>query len=328
MKKSMIISTIAMIVVVVVALSTATYAWFTSSAITKATVTMTVQSTGDFAIAKGATSDSAASRSYTFTQAATAVTLSDDMSKNIYAPTTPSGITTMGAQVTAGGTLSATNVSFVTAQMSGPTAYANGASAIKDATVIRVSNISGNTKTLTLSIVMKLNADGNTITDGTLRSAAATSFAIAYATGESAKEITNASFKLLTNGYNVTSETTYADKDVVAKTTAIPASNGITKLTTTDALKRDVDNNPTSFKKVSDNKTALEDAAGLSKDDYYYAYTISIGNVKATEYVYFVFYTWFDGILLDDTAKNSSLDITYAFYDASASGSSSGGKQS
>ncbi len=42
MKKSTLITTIAMIVVVVVALSTATYAWFTSSQATYANVEMTI----------------------------------------------------------------------------------------------------------------------------------------------------------------------------------------------------------------------------------------------------------------------------------------------
>ena len=52
MKKSTLITTIAMIVVVVVALSTATYAWFSSASTNKVSATVSTSTLGDFAISQ------------------------------------------------------------------------------------------------------------------------------------------------------------------------------------------------------------------------------------------------------------------------------------
>ena len=316
MKKSMIISTIAMIVVVVVALSTATYAWFTSSAITKATVSMTVTSTGDFAIAKGTPTGDTDVKTYTFTQASTEVQLSDDMKDNIYAPTT-SDISTMSASVNASNQLVATNVGFVNAQLVADKAIASANSATKQATAIRVSNISGTQKQLTLSIVINTKKTQTAdITDGTKYAIAGTSFAIAYAKGTVGSPINTSSFKTLTNGYNVTTETSYTAGAEVNAGTEIEATSdpAISKITLVKALAlTDIKQGAATTEAL----TNIEKSCGIGALEYYYTYDISLGAVEATDYVYFVFYTWFDGITVGDTAKGCSFDLTYAFYAAS-----------
>lgn len=62
MKKSMLLSTIAMIVVVVIALSTATFAWFSAQGTPAITGSLTIQATGDFELRESkSTVDAAAS---------------------------------------------------------------------------------------------------------------------------------------------------------------------------------------------------------------------------------------------------------------------------
>jgi hypothetical protein len=207
MKKSTLITTIAMIVVVVVALSTATYAWFSANSFATAAVTMKTTASADWSLVVGdAGSESGGLVPYTFTSTAVdtfdATNSIGALKQGLYAPTAALSIlddstTPTLAQVTYNTFYEASTLTTTTAKVK---------TVQEDVTpiVVKVSNSSGQDKTLKLVVIV--NAGQAVESTGTLYAAAAFSYAIQYKTSKNAATVVTES-----NGYYIgaAAETTY-----------------------------------------------------------------------------------------------------------------------
>ena len=292
MKKSTLITTIAMIVVVVVALSTATYAWFSASTVSTATVSMTTTATSDWMIFEGhgSATEVTNEKAYSFTSAAAeTITLVDaGLQTGLKAPSSAAWANTLTVD---GTQVNVTSQEFLTAKKAaGNVVKVDGVPTVYDPFVLKVSNATGaDDKTLKITVV--INA-GESQSTGTLYAAAATTFDIAYITTKS-----GATVQKFTKGYTKSAtkaEGTYANNDVVtAHTTAVdpnPAqfatgSSAIFTYANATAMNSST-GVYTNFKKVGSQATAEELAWGLTANQYYLAYSITIADIDKTDSVY------------------------------------------
>lgn len=304
MKKSTLITTIAMIVVVVVALSTATYAWFTSSSVSVAKVTISTEATGDWMIFEG--KDKESKGEYTFTTAAAeAIDLTATMlQKGLASPTA----SYTHAMELSGTTAKVTSQSFIAATKSGETVTAGSAPTAIAPYVLKVSNASGSQKSLRVSVI--INA-GPSQTVGTLYAAAATVTDIRYKTtvsGSLVQTVNTAYYKANEGATDIKS----GALNVTQNKTAVTANGFTTK--PKDGFSYE---NATSMKSATEytyfDKSSGDTSLGLGDGDWYLTYSFDIVNLQASDSVYFSIYTWIDGWVADTSAQKAEYKVCYAF---------------
>lgn len=303
MKKSTLITTIAMIVVVVVALSTATYAWFSASSIAVANVNMTTQAAADWALVLGNKTDET---TVSFAGASSdQIDISDAAFAGLYSPTAAINTTVSKAlQATYGH-----GATFYTATKSGGKVTQNGNAVPKDPAFIRVVNTASDAqKHLVLKVVLVLeNASAST---SSYYAAAATRFAICNDKGLYA-----------TNGYQwVEGKTAGAESGAEitsSATSGTVAKSGSTLVTKTGTTASEFNyTNPnltTYFTTVGSTPTSDETNMGLVTNNVYVTYEVDFGNVAKNDYVNLAIYTWIDGWTADASAANATFTIRYAF---------------
>lgn len=248
MKKSTLITTIAMIVVVVVALSTATYAWFSSSATAIANTSFTTGVTGDWTIMLGTVDgENYNDLSYVGTAADT-IDLTEQataINTGLWCPI--SEIQTTLATSEASTTL-ANRAGFVSAEKTGSkymvkklqTEAMNGtAAATNEGSVkpfaLRLVNVSGATKQLQLNITINAGSSGTT---NSMYAASAVRFYIYEVKNTDAVVNNQATGTAYTSGYRLTgtaglaaATATAIDTQEITETTAINMSNNLKALT-------------------------------------------------------------------------------------------------
>lgn len=304
MKKSTLITTIAMIVVVVVALSTATYAWFSASSIAVANVNMTTQAAADWALVLGNKTDDA---TVSFAGASSdQIDISDNAFAGLYSPIAAIDTTiskALQAEYKKGAT-------FYTATKSGGKVTQNGNAVPKDPAFIRVVNTAKEDyKHLVLKVVLVLeNASAST---SSYYAAAATRFAICNDKGLYA-----------TNGYQWVEGKT-ADAQSGAEITSSAnsgnvASSGSKLITKTGTSGSEFNYTNPNLKNyfteiTADDPSADEKNMGLTKGNVYVIYEVDFGNVAKNDYVNLAIYTWIDGWTADASAANATFTIRYAF---------------
>ena len=299
MKKSMIISTIAMIVVVVVALSTATYAWFNSSNYTTASVTMTTEASADWTMYKGTTTSETTQKTYTFTGGAqSSIALTAAMSNGLYSPTESISV----GLTKAGATALATNAKFYEAKTDGSIVTANSAPAEANVDVIRVVNAkslgaeaSSDERTLLLTVVV--NAGDTATSTATKYAGAALSFHIEYI------KDADATAQIITNGYGVGTVAASGSTNIATRGSDQGASGTGVRPTYANA----------GTSSVFEPNVAGDPALGINPNDNVFTYKIDIGAVAFEQGVTFAIYTWIDGWTADSSAQGASFTVTYAF---------------
>lgn len=319
MKKSTLITTIAMIVVVVVALSTATYAWFSAATVSTAGAEMTTLAQSDWMIFQGTAGVSqTATKEYTFTNsAAQAIDLQENaIASGIWSPAKS---TFANAISISGSTASVTSQEFIVAKKASSGNEVTVANTVVDPYVFKVSNASGATKSLNVTVVVNAGLAEKT---GSLYAAVGTVFDISYfKTGDQAATGVN-------NGYYKTATTEAVEvTDAVTATAKTTASTFNTGSTATDIAYENATNmsgNPadyTYFLKAG--ADGIPDW-GIAANEYYLAYTFTVANVTATQSVYLSIYSWIDGWAVDNSAGAAAFKVTYAFTTAAAAPANNG----
>lgn len=331
MKKSTLITTIAMIVVVVVALSTATYAWFSSNTYAIATTDMSTNASADFVLYQG-TVTTPASESVTTATASFTETSTDTVNlKGIEVGTgtfTTNGLWAPTARIATSMRNNSVGVENIALpsyyeakiQTKGDVKsnYVTKAPVAGTPDVIRVANASGSDKGLVLTVVV--NA-GTIQTTGSLYAAVATSFVVDYVKSVGGDEAVGA---IVTNGYKYQAATAEGNE---VKTPTTEPGTGFTysagkscvswdtstgeKTYTRPDYKDATVKNGVDYKYFK--KTAANEKLGITATDYYLSYTIDLGTLGATDYITLALYTWIDGFVAESFAANAKYKITYAF---------------
>ena len=326
MKKSTLITTIAMIVVVVVALSTATYAWFSTSTYAVATTELSTGASADFVLYEGSVTGSAATFTGISTDTITlkGITLASgvDTKSGLWAPTAKLTATMTNESVdVANITTPSYSVGQLQTKDTVKSNYLTTAPSVGTPDVIRVGNASGANKGLILTIVV--NA-GSIQTTGSLYAAVATSFVVDYVkSGED-----GTAGNIVTNGYNYQSAAAIGDK--VASPT-LESGTSFTYAAKKSCVSWDEDGSKSvntysrppyanataktgsTYDYFKQNGANPNESFGLQANDYYLSYTIDLGTLTSTEYMTLALYTWIDGFVAQAAAANAQYKITYAF---------------
>lgn len=302
MKKSTLITTIAMIVVVVVALSTATYAWFSSSAVSVAQADISTTASAEWMIFQG--SDAVTEGTYVFTTAASDVI---SLTGNPLASGLHSPLFDYDHKISVTGTTAkVTAQKFVVATISGATVTTGGAAEAVKPYVLKVSNATGTDgKTLVVSVIV--NA-GPSQTVGTLYAAAATKTDIAYITtksGAAATKVTSGFNKAAENAADVTGETAITQFGTPVTTPVFTTKPNITYQNATEMSGGEYSN----FKHAID----ADENRGIAAGDYYLEYSFEIADMGKSDSVYLSIYSWIDGWEADTSASAAKYKIVYAF---------------
>lgn len=298
MKKSTLITTIAMIVVVVVALSTATYAWFSASELAVASVDMSTTASSDWALVQGVKTGS----NISFAGASSdQISLTNSMN-GLYSPT---------AKITTGvqQSLQATDsnvASFYSAKKNGANVIQDGEAKAIDPYYIRVINTKNIPKTLILSVVVAIDGANET----SYYAAAATKFYISDGT-----TVYTSGYKhnpaASTSGGVVTSVDPTGTESLSGAT--LNAATGTGNFEYTNPVLKSF------FKEATPDAT--ETKMGLSANNKYFTYDIEVGEFQPATAKNLVIYAWIDGWDADASAANATFSVKFAFYSKEASGS-------
>jgi len=327
MKKSTLITTIAMIVVVVVALSTATYAWFSSTSTAIANTSFTTEASGDWTIMKGTVANNAlafeGAAADTITLDATAI------SAGLWCPTAT--IAAAIADSDASTTLS-DKAGFVQAQKNGNdykiTKLQTAAydSTVPDTTnglvapfALRLVNVSGATKTLQLNITVNAGSQG---TNNSMYAAAAVRFYV-----YEVKNTDNGTGTAYTSGYNITNtagvDALTAIGSNITKGTAVEKSSNLKALTSYNdetpvytnvtIANYNVGDISTQFNTAPNPAGADLQAIGIAAGDKYITYSFDLGVYNANDFSNIIIYTWIDGWVANASAARASFNVNYGF---------------
>lgn len=315
MKKSTLITTIAMIVVVVVALSTATYAWFSAGTDTTVSGTMSTAAQQGWLIYGATVGSATTTAGDTYGNTDIDFTGTDDISLNLmddlYAP-----------YGTFTATFTETNNQTTYKQMPFHKAEQEGAGVALTATAGTPAFVHG------LSDAKNINAmrifNGNSTGSATADDLELTIYVTIPATPTNAQYIAARRFST----YIVTSDgdnfhTRYYYTSSISESVATRYSTIVDKsatgVTYSQYSSKTIEDNGAS---VSQGFTPVSEAAGLELPDgttlaqnsAYYTITVSLGSVTRGEALDIIFYAWFDGWALDNTAgTNQSVGILYSF---------------
>ena len=325
MKKSTLITTIAMIVVVVVALSTATYAWFTANTYATASANMTTQASGDWQMLEGtvtltdlAEPAAVGAASLAFDgDAKTSITYTNTLNGDVWAPYSTIGATiaSNGASTTIANMPSFANCTVETAGNVVQKKYdyaTAGTAAVDNAThatggfikplALRVTNVSGQAKTLQMNITINAGSSG---TNKTMYAGAAVRFYI-YEISSAASDNT----ATYTSGYMKTGDmsaatlgTTTAATNSAAATAAESNNTGVT------LMNYGAGNIASNYTEAP----AKNDALGYAQGDKIHTYTFDMQNYAVDGYANIIIYCWIDGYVADASAGNADFNIVFAF---------------
>ncbi len=325
MKKSTLITTLAMIVVVVVALSTATYAWFTAGQVTTETVSMSTNATSflSLAVKKNVTS----STDWSTADTGTGIALTSENRTGLWAP-----ISTIDAAVTfSESTVAATTGNFYQAShKSNNTAAQTTANTEWGMDVMRITNVSDVPRSVYLYVVIAV--DGNATNANNLYAAQATSFYIncKYFTNDANHEGT-ATNKTATNGYGKDDDTvTNANEAILPKGGNAGVQNLAEVALTSGASPVSLTARPTYNGLTTSGffHSAANESLGISEGQYVLIYCVQIcncvvsgtegnytyaGGLAQNESIILGAYTWIDGWTANNAAGNAAFNVTYAF---------------
>ncbi len=339
MKKSTLITTIAMIVVVVVALSTATYAWFSSSATAVASTNFTTNASGDWSMIVGvATPTSASAGTLVFDGAAvdTATLAKTPIQKGLWAPTAaiattiakPDSSTTIAnpagfVSADKGGTAVAPVYSINALQTATFNSAKEGGAAAENGLpapfALRVMNVSGKEKTLQLNIT--LNAKNTGLTNS-MFAAAAVRFYVYELSNNGGENGTGATY---TSGYYPIASAETAT--VNAKTAVDGTITQGSQVNMTAGLSGTYldDNAPTtaaveiasySVANIASNftkATGANDNLGIAENDYVRTYTFDMQTYAIGGWSNIIIYAWIDGWVANGSAASANFDVNFGF---------------
>ena len=300
-----------MIVVVVIALSTATYAWFSSATTSTASTTITTTATSGWSLSQGSINDS---KAVTWSSSATTIDLKDQgLTAGLFSPNeelTNKPSTNAATSVT----VDSASDNFYACNVSGDDAYVTTASSAKKPTVIRVVNNNENASKCIVSVLVVLNEDNA----NTRYAAAAMTFYFASATttytlgytycdasGKTAVDVTDITDK------TKATEVAAAKVDQTGKKTVASANVSGTKPAYDSATAAGT---TTGFKT---NKTgsaiSVNDAITINEGQTYLLYTFETDTIAIANGINFVNYTWMDGWVANDAAGAATVSTYYVF---------------
>jgi len=331
MKKSTLITTIAMIVVVVVALSTATYAWFSSQTTAVATTNFTTNASGDWSMMIGTV---AADGSLTFSgNAVDSETLDPTpIQAGLWAPTATINTAISSSEAA---TSLTSRAGFVQADKAGDvynikklqtgkfdSSLATPAAGIGYAAphAIRVMNVSGEQKRLQLNITLNAHDDG---TSNSMYAAAALRFYVYEITN--ANDNNTASY---TSGYFPINETEAVNNatsitGTITKATAVPMTPNLQgsylgkndqeedAILTRSVSLADykVGNIATQFPAAGGNNPNL----GITAGDHVKTYSFDMQTYGIGGFSNIIIYAWIDGWVANGSAQSADFDVNFGF---------------
>lgn len=335
MKKSTLITTIAMIVVVVVALSTATYAWFSSSQTAVASTNFTTNASGDWSLMVGSISGNDLTYSGTAVESTTLTATT--IQKGLWAPTAT--IATAITSTDATTTISAP-AGFVQAQKNGNTYEisklqtgsfdstanegAGGAGVGYIAPfALRIINVSGKSKTLQLNITLNAKQSGTT---NSMYAAAAVRFyvyEISNADSNNAKSYTSGykpikSTETATVNALTTASGTITEGDAEPMTTGLAAT-----IKTGEPGSETLSSSPVSIANYGVaniagqfTKSSANENLGIAENDYVRTYTFDMQTYAASGFSNIIIYAWIDGWVANGSAASANFDVNFGFTSA------------
>ena len=304
MKKSTLITTIAMIVVVVVALSTATYAWFTSATTNKVTATVTTEGAGDYSISVALlgspNASTGANTISSWSGASSAVTINNDLMSGLFAPVAELNYT--NTQLTSAAAIAGTGKFYDAESLdNNTTATLKHSAEYYVPSVLRIQNTSGEVRTLTVSIDINVGTGSNS---ADIFAGESVAFAL-ICQDKSFNSITT-----LTSGYSYGGSlsaggaASYDVGEIISSPTSVTTSTGYTRM--------DYDGLTSSVGTV----LADDDSErGANQGDYVNTQTLTISpSLPNADYVYVTIYLWIDGWRADNSAAGASdLSINFRF---------------
>ena len=345
MKKSTLITTIAMIVVVVVALSTATYAWFSSSATAIANTSFTTGVTGDWTIMLGTVDgENYNDLSYVGTAADT-IDLTEQataINTGLWCPTAEISTTIAGSDAA---TTLANRAGFVSAEKTGNNYVVkkiqneamNGTSAATNEGsvkpfALRLVNVSGATKQLQLNITINAGSSGTT---NSMYAAAAVRFYIyefkntdttvgtKYTSGYrlTTTDLSSATIdsttiteaQAINPSANLKALTKYADAaDVAAEKASAEGDPIYTAVSMADYSVANIESQFTPAPANLADNSPLK-AIGINSGDKYRTYTFDLGVYGANDFSNIIIYTWIDGWTANASAARADFAVNYGF---------------
>ncbi len=329
MKKSTLITTIAMIVVVVVALSTATYAWFSSSATAVASTNFTTNASGDWSMMVGSITENALSFNGTAVDSATLART--PIQAGLWAPTAV--INTTIANTNADTTL-ANKAAFVSAEKTGSDYQikklqtANYNSGLSPATpaegyglvapfALRVMNVSGQEKTLQLNITVNAKQTGTT---NSMYAAAAVKFYVYEITNATTTNTATytlgytpiASAETATvNGYTSIQGTITAGT-IVPMTTGLAGTKLVENVPTSQAVVP-ADYNVANIASQFTQAASANENLGIAQNDYVRTYTFDMQTYSVGGFSNIIIYAWIDGWVANGSAASADFDVNFGF---------------
>ena len=321
MKKSTLITTIAMIVVVVVALSTATYAWFSSGSTTTVEGAMTTEAKKGWILYGGTvgtpleTENHVGETTITYTSSSPELHLLNEL----YSPTaalsdsyTVEGLTGTYTQKTfyrasQEGTGLKEKATINAAASYQHQEEANG-SYFPNLNCIRIIN-QQDTQTasddLTLTIYVYVTGYAQAGNNGQQALMAGKRFCTYIATDAAANSHFNTRYYWGGVG----------ESSVATRNSKIVPKEGVTYSNVEgDTVEEDSALATTGYTLVSAANTKLgATSVALNNGDAYYSITVNLGAVNKNAARNIVFYSWFDGWALDNTASGGSVNVLYAF---------------
>ena len=313
MKKSTLITTIAMIVVVVVALSTATYAWFSSQTATTVETQITTEATSGWLLYGGSLSGTTLTYS-------SSIGLDWTLPNGIYSPNEVIGSSTAGKLGGKTAITTFTNEQFFNAMVTGgENRSTNGMEGNKVVPkFVRVINNESEGADLELTIFIIVGANGSTAENVYRAASGFKTYISIYSAADNAvrTETTGYNYGTLSNGttgdgngyYTATHIASGNDAQVVGKSSNVTLNQNV------DPASADA----TANYAVAQAGDEVITKGGATAGDHYRSITIRIADdMQKGTAVNLAFYAWLDGWDLDDTASGvTGLKIVYSFKSA------------
>ena len=319
MKKSTLITTIAMIVVVVVALSTATYAWFSSASTNKVSATVTTTGAGDFAISQAtygtpdAQTGVAGLSNWTVASAEINLT-STELMGGLFAPTAE--LTAANYGLTSASLTKSTGKFYMAESLdSNQTATIKTGATFYKPVVLRIQNTSGAAKQL------KFYFDVN-VGDGTNSATVYAGESVAFAM--MCQDVEFNTISTLSTGYGYAgslyqseSAPTYAEDERITTPATATTTAGYTRMAY-DGIANTVG---TALVAADDDSSTITKGRGGQTGEHINSQSFTIStNLANAGIVYVTLYFWIDGWRADNSAAGADdLAIGFRFYGESVS---------
>lgn len=321
MKKSTLITTIAMIVVVVVALSTATYAWFTNGTATQVTDTISTTAASGwylYGATFGAPSEVEGQEGErTVTYSATSDLELHLLNAGLFSPNAA-----LSSSFNTNGTMTGTykDTMFFSAEQVGfgVVSEATVKTAPSYTHVIPESNPQQTASNLNAIRIVNNNEDAQHCHLTILVSVGTSPATTAYVAGKKFRTYivkdAESGNVFNTEYYYGTAGAVNAAATIGNNGATIAASTGANAPTySTDAQGKTIINGtqPTSGYSIAATGNKFGDTV-MANEEKYYTLDFDLGSVEPYEAINIVFYAWFDGWALDNTAAGADIKIVYS----------------